>query len=272
MSELVRKRPRPSSVAQLEVVVDLAVVGDPVAAPVGHRLVAGDEVDDREPAVRERDVLAGASRVPSPSGPRCSSSLFIVRATRAPSARRSPERLIAPPIPHMGLEDRDDRHAAGRLVQTLYAPPRSGARASSTRSGRLRPSQFSTGRGCGPAGSGSSSMRPAAIGSRGRRPTAEWSQAKSTAESRSSSSSCLRVSGPDPVRGPAPGGSEHDAATHARRARPRRRTAPVGGAGAAARRRRAGRRGACRGLTCSRISVAPRYSSSSARVAASGRT
>ena len=57
MSELVRNRSRAELRAQLEVVVDLAVVGDPVVAAVAHRLVARLEVDDRQPAVREADVL-----------------------------------------------------------------------------------------------------------------------------------------------------------------------------------------------------------------------
>ena len=44
--------------SQLDVVVDLAVVGDPAAVAVGHGLVAGREVDDGQAAVRETDVTA----------------------------------------------------------------------------------------------------------------------------------------------------------------------------------------------------------------------
>ncbi len=41
-------------VAQLDVVEDLAVEGDPQGAPlVGERLLPGGEVDDREPGVRQ---------------------------------------------------------------------------------------------------------------------------------------------------------------------------------------------------------------------------
>ena len=54
MSELVVEAVLAEQPAQLDVVVDLAVVGDPVAAAVGHRLVAGLEVDDRQAPVRER--------------------------------------------------------------------------------------------------------------------------------------------------------------------------------------------------------------------------
>ena len=46
----------PELVAELDVVVDLAVVRDPVAALVRHRLVAGLEVDDREAPVAEAGV------------------------------------------------------------------------------------------------------------------------------------------------------------------------------------------------------------------------
>ena len=53
MSELVRNRSAPSSCPQLEVVVDLAVVRDPVFRSVGHRLLARDEVDDRKTPMRE---------------------------------------------------------------------------------------------------------------------------------------------------------------------------------------------------------------------------
>src|ERR1041385_3763715 len=48
----------PKLLAPLDVVVGLAVVGDPVARAVGHGLVAGVEVDDAEPPVGE----AGARR------------------------------------------------------------------------------------------------------------------------------------------------------------------------------------------------------------------
>src|SRR6185437_10085248 len=44
--------------AQLDVVVDLAVVRDPVAGAVVHRLLPGLEVDDLEPPVGEPDMTA----------------------------------------------------------------------------------------------------------------------------------------------------------------------------------------------------------------------
>ena len=64
-------------VPQLAVVVDLAVLddGDP-AVLVGDRLVAGREVDDREPPGREPD-RAFDERVPSESGPRWTSVALI---------------------------------------------------------------------------------------------------------------------------------------------------------------------------------------------------
>ena len=80
-----------SSRAQLAVVVDLAVEDDPDRAVlVRERLLAGDEVGDREPAVAEP---AAAPRRGSPwwSGPRCATSAHIrsivSRSTRAPSRK-----------------------------------------------------------------------------------------------------------------------------------------------------------------------------------------
>jgi hypothetical protein len=54
---------------QLDVVVDLAVERDPIAVPVGHRLLAGTEIDDAEPAVGEADVTAGVGPRPVPVRP-----------------------------------------------------------------------------------------------------------------------------------------------------------------------------------------------------------
>ena len=74
----VRRRPvavaRPFQLlAELQVVVDLAVEGDPHRPVlVRHRLVAGDQVHDRQPAMREcdrsirRQVHAFAIRAPVP--------------------------------------------------------------------------------------------------------------------------------------------------------------------------------------------------------------
>src|SRR5207247_10401718 len=55
----VRRRPKLTLAdlsAELEVVVDLAVVGDPVAAFVPHRLVARRQVDDLESPMCEANV------------------------------------------------------------------------------------------------------------------------------------------------------------------------------------------------------------------------
>ena len=123
--------------AQLAVVVDLAVVDDPVAA-VGraHRLVAGRrEVEDGEPAVAERDAdrscTGGASRAvgeygnavartlsgvsappkstgspssqkrakPSSSGPRWRTAAVMARTSA--SVTPAPSRVIRALMPHM---------------------------------------------------------------------------------------------------------------------------------------------------------------------------
>ena len=88
--------------AQLAVVVDLAVVGDPDRPVlVGHRLMAGGrEVDDREPPMAERDALlrtdARAARRP---GPRWR-SVSVMRATIGSSSARPSLKARMPAMPH----------------------------------------------------------------------------------------------------------------------------------------------------------------------------
>src|ERR1035437_189003 len=54
---------------QLDVVVDLAVVRDPVARLVHHRLGPRHEVDDRQPPMGETDAVGGPAPGPFPIGP-----------------------------------------------------------------------------------------------------------------------------------------------------------------------------------------------------------
>ena len=56
----------PEFVAQLDVVVDLAVEGDPVSGFVHHGLGAGHEVDDRQPPVNKPDPIRRSAPGPLP--------------------------------------------------------------------------------------------------------------------------------------------------------------------------------------------------------------
>ena len=74
--------------AQLDVVEDLAVEGDPDRAVViRHRLRAAGEIDDREPRMGE----SGSRRTstPAPSGPRWRTSPIIAREGSSAAAPES---------------------------------------------------------------------------------------------------------------------------------------------------------------------------------------
>ena len=66
----------PQFVSQFQIVIDLAIVGDPVPSPVGHRLVSGAQINDAETAVCETHV--GALVLPHPDAVWSAMALEVV--------------------------------------------------------------------------------------------------------------------------------------------------------------------------------------------------
>jgi hypothetical protein len=102
-SVAVRREPMaegPKLVLKLRVVEDLAVLHHPIAAAlVRQRLIAGGEVDDREPRVDHPEMTVGVK-----AGP--------VRATMTQLARHGAEQLARSVLPWPTIDSRHTAHAS----------------------------------------------------------------------------------------------------------------------------------------------------------------
>ena len=95
------------ALAQLPVVVDLAV-GDQGGGAGEQRLVAGDEVDDREPRMRQRDVAGQVMAMPIRAAMRQRPGQRVEHGWRRGFARSGRAR---PARPHISGYSRADTHA-----------------------------------------------------------------------------------------------------------------------------------------------------------------
>ena len=114
--------------AQLGVVVDLAVEGDPDRAVlVGHRLVPGRrQVDDRQPPVAEHHAPVG--RLPQAGVVGAAVGHGVAHGRHRPprSSRAVPPKLYWPTIPHMVVSPLTRRSSISPTV-TVCHPPRASA-------------------------------------------------------------------------------------------------------------------------------------------------
>ncbi len=99
--------------SQLDVVLDLAVIRDPVAEFIAHRLLALLDVDDAPPAVGEADV-------PTAMSPRAG---FARPAARGAVATRSSPQATTPAGAADGRQDHRFRLCNTRLVHILLSNP-----------------------------------------------------------------------------------------------------------------------------------------------------
>ena len=88
-------------VAQLKIVVDFAVEGEPIAGFIGHRLVAGREIDDAQTAMGEPDMFARMDPEALAVWPTMLDDRVHRNQVRRYRERRCPWTLINPAMPHI---------------------------------------------------------------------------------------------------------------------------------------------------------------------------